>query len=54
MSNDYLLVAASYGHFIAGPLAELMGVGFTLRDGQHQWIGGQLRRIRMVYGIQPT
>jgi hypothetical protein len=54
VSDDHRLVAASYGHFIIGPLAGLMGLGFALRQGQLQWIGGQLGRIRRVYGVQPT
>ena len=54
VSNNHLAAAASYGRFIAGSLAELMGPKIARRDGQRQWIGGQLRRIRMVYSVLPS
>lgn len=52
--NNHLLAAASYGGWImASRLAELMPPEIPLRHGQRQWIGGQLHRIRKVYGVQP-
>jgi hypothetical protein len=45
--------AAAYaGWFLTGRLAELLSVQLPLRDGQRQWIGGQIQRLKRLYTIQ--
>ena len=54
VSEDHHAAAAAFaGWFLTGRLAELLSPRVPLRDGQRQWIGGQMQRLKRLYGIQP-
>lgn len=50
-AGHYQMAPAMGGFWLLGPLQMLMGLKIGLRDGQKQWIGGQLRRIAHIYNI---
>ena len=53
--DDHRAAAAAFaGWFVTGRLAELLSPRVPLRDGQRQWIGGQMQRLKRLYAIQPS
>lgn len=50
-SDHYQMAPAMGGFWLLGPLQTLMGLRLGLREGQKQWVGGQLRRIAHIYNI---
>lgn len=53
VSDDHLLTASSFaGFLLTRRLGELLSLKAPLRTGQRQWIGGQLQRVKAIYGIE--
>lgn len=51
--NHQAQAAAFGGWFLVQRLPELLSPGLPLRNGQRQWILGQMERIRRIYVIRP-
>ena len=52
--EHYAAAAAYGGIFLTQRLAELLQPDLPLRDGQRQWIFGQMQRIRRIYLVSPN
>lgn len=50
--DHYQTGPAMGGWSLLQPLGALWGMKIKLRDGQRQWIGGQMARIARIYGIR--
>jgi hypothetical protein len=50
--NHRTEAAAFAGWFLIGRLVELLPPRLPLRDGQRQWIGEQMQRLKRVYSLQ--
>ncbi len=50
-NSHYHMAPAMAGFWLPGPLQTLMGLKIGLREGQKQWIGGQLMRLAHIYNI---
>lgn len=52
--QDHRVEAAAFGGwYLATQLSQLLSPDTPLRDGQRQWIVGQLQRVRRIYVVQP-
>lgn len=47
--SHYNLASAVGGFSLLEPLRTVLGIGVKMRDGQRQWIMGQMGRIKKVY-----
>ena len=52
VSDDHHLAASAFaGFLLTRRLGELLSLPVPLRHGQRQWMGGQIQRIKTIYGI---
>lgn len=51
--DHYVGAAAHGGWMLTARLLELLSPKIPLRDGQRQWIAGQMQRLMKIYIIQP-
>ncbi|KAI9794305.1 MAG: hypothetical protein M1833_000396 [Piccolia ochrophora] len=51
--DHYGAAAAFGGWLLTTRLSELLSPSVLLRDGQRQWIGGQMSRVGRIYVVQP-
>ncbi|KAE9369974.1 hypothetical protein N431DRAFT_414338 [Stipitochalara longipes BDJ] len=47
----YQMAPASGGYQLLGALGTLLSLDIKLRDGQKQWIGGQMMRLSKIYNL---
>ena len=51
--DDHYTGAAAYaGYFLMARLPELLSLPVPLREGQREWIGGQMQRVMKIYNIR--
>jgi hypothetical protein len=50
-STHYQMAPVSGGYQLLGVFSTLLNMDIKLRDGQRQWISGQLRRLSTIYNL---
>lgn len=55
MSEAHQRTASAYGGwYLFAPFKEIMKVAMYLREGQQEWVTGQLFRLATIYGVTPS